>query len=33
MTLLVFVLVYESLIYLSNRRLDQLTIKQVMLGE
>ena len=33
MTLLVFVLVYESLIYLSNKRLDQLTIKQVMLGE
>ncbi|KJQ57992.1 FtsX-like permease family protein [Streptococcus cristatus] len=33
MTLLVFVLVYESLIYLSNRRIDQLTIKQVMLGE
>lgn len=33
MTLLVFVLVYEGLIYLSNRRLDQLTIKQVMLGE
>lgn len=33
MTLLVFVLVYESLIYLSSRRLDQLTIKQVMLGE
>ena len=33
MTLLVFVLVYESLIYLSNRRLDQLTIKQVMLRE
>ena len=33
MTLLVFVLVYEGLIYLSSRRLDQLTIKQVMLGE
>ena len=33
MTLLVFVLVYESLIYLSSRRIDQLTIKQVMLGE
>ena len=33
MTLLVFVSVYESLIYLSNKRLDQLTIKQVMLGE
>lgn len=33
MTLLVFVLVYESLIYLSSRRIDQLTVKQVMLGE
>lgn len=33
MTLLVFVLVYESLIYLSSRRIDQLNIKQVMLGE
>lgn len=33
MTLLVFALVYEGLIYLSSRRLDQLTIKQVMLGE
>ena len=33
MTLLVFVLVYESLIYLSNRRIDQLTIKQVRVGE
>lgn len=32
-TLLVFTLVYESFIYLSSRKLDQLTIKQVMLGE
>lgn len=32
-TLLIFTLVYESLIYLSSRRIDQLTIKQVMLGE
>ncbi len=33
MTLLVFVLVYEGFIYLSSRKIDQLTIKQVMLGE
>ena len=33
MTLLVFVLVYESFIYVSSRKIDQLTIKQVMLGE
>ena len=32
-TLLVFTLVYESFIYLSSRKIDQLTIKQVMLGE
>ena len=33
LTLLVFTLVYESFIYLSSRKIDQLTIKQVMLGE
>ena len=33
MTLLVCVLVYESLNYISSRRIDQLTVKQVMLGE
>lgn len=32
-TLLIFTLVYESFIYLSSRKIDQLTIKQVMLGE
>lgn len=32
-TLLIFILVYESFIYLSSRKIDQLTIKQVMLGE
>ena len=32
-TLLVFTLVYESFIYLSSRKIDQLTIKRVMLGE
>ena len=33
MTLLIFTLVYESFIYVSSRKIDQLTIKQVMLGE
>ena len=33
MTLLIFTLVYEGFIYLSSRKIDQLTIKQVMLGE
>lgn len=32
-TLLIFTLVYESFIYVSSRKIDQLTIKQVMLGE
>ena len=32
-TLLIFTLVYEGFIYLSSRKIDQLTIKQVMLGE